>query len=109
MKEEEKIAERYLNSLSLGTVEFEPDGNRPPDFKIGSFIGVEVRSLNENSVKNGKVTDIDTDYFAILRSVKNVLRSYDNQFDGKSYGITFSFKGPRKGNKNEDISKMKKN
>ena len=48
MDESERIVEKYLLALELGTVVFEPDGNIPPDFSVGGRIGVEVRRLNQN-------------------------------------------------------------
>ena len=49
MKPEEKTAEKYLSALSLGPVTYEPDGNVPPDFKVGKSLGVEVRRLNHKT------------------------------------------------------------
>lgn len=52
MNTDESIAERYL--LSLGDVQFEPDGNITPDFLLNSKIAIEVRRLNQNyRTKNG--------------------------------------------------------
>ena len=50
----EQLALTYLESLRLGPVTHEPDGNVPPDFLIDGRIAVEVRRLNQNeAVANG--------------------------------------------------------
>ena len=47
MNKDEKIANTYLKSLGFQKLEFEPNGNIPPDFTINKKIGVEVRRLNK--------------------------------------------------------------
>jgi hypothetical protein len=50
MNASERLALAYLHGLDLGPVEFEPDGNIPPDFVVGGRIAVEVRRLNQQHV-----------------------------------------------------------
>lgn len=47
MNKDERIAERYLKSLNIGEVAYEPDGKIPPDFLVNGCIAVEVRRLSE--------------------------------------------------------------
>jgi hypothetical protein len=42
MNDSERTASRFLESLGLGLVEYEPDGKNPPDFLIAKRIAVEV-------------------------------------------------------------------
>jgi len=44
---DEKIANAYLKSLGFQKLEFEPNGNIPPDFSLNEKIGIEVRRLNK--------------------------------------------------------------
>jgi len=53
MDTSERTVEQYLMSLSIGRVEYEPDGNVPPDFLVDSRIAVEVRRLNQNEELDG--------------------------------------------------------
>lgn len=48
MDESECLAEQYLLSLERGSVVYEPDGEKIPDFALAGTIGVEVRRLNQN-------------------------------------------------------------
>ena len=53
MDTSERTVEQYLNSLAIGRVEYEPDGNVPPDFLVDGRIAVEVRRLNQNEEIDG--------------------------------------------------------
>jgi hypothetical protein len=48
MDDSERAVAQYLTSLHIGAVQYEPDGNVPPDFLVGGRIAVEVRRLNQN-------------------------------------------------------------
>lgn len=48
MDNTEGHALKFLESLRLGNVVYEPDGNIPPDFLVGGEIAVEVRRLNQH-------------------------------------------------------------
>ena len=48
MDASERLAQLYLESLKIGRVDYEPDGNIPPDFLVDGRIAVEVRRLNQN-------------------------------------------------------------
>lgn len=50
MNDSEQTVHRHLISLRLGEVEYEPDGNVPPDFLVGGRIAVEARRLNQNEM-----------------------------------------------------------
>ena len=41
MNEDDKIADTYLQNI-YDNVEFEPDGNIPPDFSINKNISVKI-------------------------------------------------------------------
>ena len=53
MNDSERTVCRFLESLGLGAVEYEPDGKNPPDFLVGGRIAVEARRLNENEDVDG--------------------------------------------------------
>ena len=51
MDESERIASEYLATLGFNDIQYEPDGNVPPDFVLNKTIAVEVRRLNQNFVE----------------------------------------------------------
>jgi hypothetical protein len=87
MKAEEQIAEDYLRGLGIGSVIFEPDGNIPPDFSVGSSTGVEVRRLNQNYFGEDDPKGHEELSIPLWRTVEKVASEFNNQFAGKSYWI----------------------
>ena len=85
MNREEKIAQEYLSRLSLGQVIHEPDGNVPPDFKVGPRLAVEVRRLNQQRFTSHYAEGLEKVGVPIIRTLKKVLSSYDAAFQGTSY------------------------
>jgi len=45
MNDSERAISEYLDSLRIGGVQYEPDGNVPPDFLVDGRIAVEARRL----------------------------------------------------------------
>jgi hypothetical protein len=96
MKAEEKIAKNYLEGLDLGSVQFEPDGNIPPDFSVGTSIGVEVRRLNQNYFGDGDPEGLEELSFPRWKLLHKALSQFDDQFDGKSYLVSVRYGRPSK-------------
>ncbi len=94
MKPEEFIAHRYLKSISLGDVVFEPYRNSPPDFAIAEQIGVEVRRLNQHYFGKSKPEGLESLEHAINRAFVDVLRSFDKNYQGESYFVKIEFQRP---------------
>ncbi len=96
MQEEEKIAQKYLESLQLGPVEYEPNGNVPPDFGVaGNKLGVEVRRLNENYfAKNGDVKGLETQSIPIHQQVIGVTTAFNARYAGETYFMVFRLARP---------------
>ena len=80
MKREEKIAETYFKSLGFTNIEFEPKGNRTPDFVIENEIAIEVRRLNQ--FHNGK--PIEKVQYNLIPKIVNQLESFGNGENSKS-------------------------
>ncbi len=92
MKPEGLVAYEFLVKLDAGTLAYEPDGNIPPDFALGDRIGVEVRRLNQILMINGKHHGAEEISIPLWDAFTEVLSSFDEQFQGKSYwvGIVFN-------------------
>jgi hypothetical protein len=96
MKAEEQIAEDYLRSLGTGSVIFEPDGNIPPDFSVGSSTGVEVRRLNQNYFGEDDPKGLEELSIPLWRILEKEASKFNNQFAGKSYWIFAHYRRPPK-------------
>ncbi|MBL1214357.1 MAG: hypothetical protein HND52_13445 [Ignavibacteriae bacterium] len=93
MKQEEVIAKKYLKELQVGSVEFEPDGNIPPDFKINN-IGIEVRRLNQNYTSNHKTEGIEQKHSQMQKLFEQVYATFDKQYSGRSFWTSLRFCRP---------------
>ena len=107
MNAEEQIAENYLQSLGLGNVRFEPDGNIPPDFSVGSSIGVEVRQLNQNYFGEDGSKGLEELSIPLWKILEKVISEFDDQFDGNSYWIIAKYHRPSKQSSKETAKSVR--
>ena len=95
MKDSEVLALRYLSSLGLTSIDYEPDGNVPPDFLANGRIAIEVRRLNQNFVaESGEVGGIEKARFDLLRCVRGVLSSLGPPAMAQSWFVCYEFCRP---------------
>ena len=95
MDNSERLALEYLESLKLGQVVYEPDGNIPPDFLVGGEIAVEVRRLNENSLDaSGRARGLEHDQYALRGLIIRVLSELGPPSSGRSWFVTYDFQRP---------------
>lgn len=94
MNNDERIAERYLKSLTVGEVVYEPDGKIPPDFLIDGRIAVEVRRLNQHYEADGKLRGLEQDSISLRQSIANLLSEFAASNLGASWFACFSFRRP---------------
>jgi hypothetical protein len=107
MDQEEKTVEKYLNSLSQGIVKYEPEGyKKPPDYCLGSSIGIEVRRVNENYFKGKTVNGLEEYSIPLHKTLKQVLESFDTKFDGHSYWVGIIYKRPFIGSRKDTVRDM---
>jgi len=92
LKREEKIAETYFKSLGFTNIEFEPKGNRTPDFVIENEIAIEVRRLNQ--FHNGK--PIEKVQYNLIPKIVNQLESFGNGKNSKSAFVGINYSRPIK-------------
>jgi hypothetical protein len=74
MNQDESIAEKYLKQL--GKVEFEPDGNIPPDFVLDNNIAIEVRRLNQQYRENGESKGLEEVSIPLRQTVMSILSQH---------------------------------
>ncbi len=95
MNESETLAERYLNTLGIGEVVFEPDGNIPPDFVVGESIAVEVRRLNQNfEDQGGSYKGLEEIEIPVWRLFKKLLPNLGPSIEDESWYVAVTFRRP---------------
>jgi hypothetical protein len=94
VKHEEQIAERYLKSLDIGEVVYEPDGKVPPDFLVDSRIAIEVRRLNQHYEAEGKLRGLEQDSISLRQSFENLLGEFAAAQPAATWFVMFSFRRP---------------
>lgn len=93
MNMDESIVEKYLRSLKIGEVEFEPDGKVPPDFLVDARIAVEARRLNQHYEDAGKLRGLEQDTIPLRQRIENLLTEY-TQPGAPTWFVMFSYRRP---------------
>lgn len=94
MDDSEKTILEYLQSLKLGPVVYEPDGNVPPDFLVNGRVAVEVRRLNENvetAAGNRGLEEISKPLNVL---VKKALAATGPPVNGASWFVFYTYSRP---------------
>ncbi len=94
MDSSERLVAQYLDSLGLGAVDYEPDGNVPPDFLVGGRIAVEVRRLNQNHQRGGAYEGLEQGAAAVVRWAETKLPGFGPSVDGVGWWVWFDFWRP---------------
>lgn len=95
MDDSERLANLYLRDLNLGPVVFEPDGNIPPDFSVGGYIGVEVRRLNQNFVKLDGITEgLEEVSVPLWQRLRNLFNSLGPSVNGECWYVSLDYRRP---------------
>lgn len=94
MNKEETIVENILKKKYHEQIIFEPDGNIPPDFKIGDLIAVEVRRLNQNFFQENHVEGLEELSIPMFNAFHEVLKSFGYQKSHFSYFVGIFFMRP---------------
>lgn len=91
MNKDEEIAKSYLNNLGFQKLEFEPNGNIPPDFSLNKKIGIEVRRLNKHF--NGE--SLEKIEFGEIRKIENfILKFNSNKTFKKTHSVSIYYLRP---------------
>lgn len=93
MDESEALAEQTLRSMGWLDVQFEPDGNIPPDFLIGQNIAVEVRRLNQMHALDGRVRGLEEAAIPLRRKLERLLYSFGPP-KNSSWFVHIAFRRP---------------
>jgi len=86
----EAAAEAFLRGLNLGPITYEPDGNTPPDFLVGTDLAVEVRRLNQHHDKVG----LEVEDIPLLQRMRKLVAELGPPVDGQTWGVFYRFSRP---------------
>jgi len=91
---DEETVSRYLHSLSLGEVVFEPGGGVPPDFLVGGRIAVEARRLNQHYEHDGRLRGLEEDRIPISLGFTHLLEEFGAPRDARTWFVFFGLRRP---------------
>lgn len=92
MKFEEELAFRYLSTL--GVPDYEPNGNRPPDFSLPGNRAIEVRRLNQNKFTENKTEGLENASFTIEGALQESIDNINKGSLNGRYLITIRYQRP---------------
>ncbi|WP_220793721.1 hypothetical protein, partial [Pseudomonas syringae group genomosp. 3] len=97
MDQTEELSESFLRSRGFRTVEYEPDGNIPPDFLCDSQVAVEVRRLNHHHISDEENPEaLDKKGVAIWNNVKRILSDLGPPTSVRSWFVSYTIRRPIK-------------
>ncbi|HEX3810487.1 MAG TPA: hypothetical protein VHW02_12415 [Rhizomicrobium sp.] len=94
MDASETLVKAYLNSLDFAVVQYEPDGNVPPDFLCDAHIAVEVRRLNQNYDDGNGPRGLEEVDISLWQNVRELILSMGVPTEGKTWGVFYRFSRP---------------
>ncbi|PWK46403.1 hypothetical protein [Pleionea mediterranea] len=94
MDETEKLVEKHLKYYGYSQIDFEPDGNVPPDFLVDNRIAIEVRRLNQNHFNGNHVKGLEEVSIPLWHRFKALVESSGAPLDGDSWFVYLRFSRP---------------
>ena len=92
-KDEQQVID-CLTNQGFSKIQFEPDGNTPPDLLVNNTIAIEVRRLNQNVVTNSVLEGLEKADNQVLGIVKKKIKNCSAEQFNKSAYIKLYFKRP---------------
>lgn len=93
MDSSEAIAKGLLMAMGFSNVEYEPDGNVPPDFLVDGHIAVEVRRLNQNHDSGSGIQGLEETEIPLWQRIENLGHSF-GAATNESWFLYFRFSRP---------------
>ncbi|PCJ30168.1 MAG: hypothetical protein COA90_10080 [Gammaproteobacteria bacterium] len=90
----EKHVLKHLHSCKFSSIEYEPNGNVPPDFLVNGKIAIEVRRLNQNHFTRDGVKGLEETAIPLWQKVKRLVENFSQPLNGESWFVYFSFSRP---------------
>ncbi|WP_420315976.1 hypothetical protein [Ekhidna sp.] len=91
---EEQLIIECLHHQGFEKIQFEPDGNVPPDLLINDQIAIEVRRLNQNQITENGHRGLEQEDYRIKTIINTALiDASDTNFESSAL-VSYSFKRP---------------
>ena len=94
MDTSEQLAYTYLQSCGFTDIQYEPDGNVPPDFLCDKRIAVEVRRLNKNYGFDNGSEGLEEVSIPLRQRMEKLLASFGPPTHGDSWFVRYRFARP---------------
>jgi hypothetical protein len=94
MDDSERTVCLFLESLGIGSVVYEPDGQNPPDFLVDGRIAVEARRLNENEEAEGSHRGLELTAKPLHRAVLKALAHSGPPHGEHSWFVHYTVRRP---------------
>lgn len=94
MDTSEELVKKYLVHLGFTSIEYEPDGNIPPDFLLAGRIAIEVRRLNQNELTRSGFRGLEETTIPLQMRMKNILASFGPAKSGITWFVHYTLKRP---------------
>jgi hypothetical protein len=96
MNADENIAYKFFEYQAFENIEFEPQGNRSPDFVINKKIGVEVRRLNQHIKRGNSIKPLEELDYKLIPRLRSLFKTYNKDDYTSSAFIGISYNRPLK-------------
>lgn len=96
MKQDEEWVRKYLVGIGYppDEIQFEPDGNTPPDFLVSGRIAIEVRRLDQHVEVSGQIEPIGNTAHPFENRLERLFKSIGGPTSGVSWVVLVDFKRP---------------
>jgi len=106
MNYDEKIAFNFLSTRGFKNINYEPNGNIPPDFLINGNTAIEVRRLNQHTRVNGIEKPLEELHYKLVPRIIKIIEEFETEEFNDTLIVSISYGRPLKVNKNL-INKIK--
>lgn len=94
MDNTEKHVREHLIYCGYAHIEYEPDGNIPPDFLVDGKIAVEVRRLNQRYFSESDEKGLEEVAIPLWNGLSKLLASFGPPSRGESWYVFYRFSRP---------------
>lgn len=90
----ESHAYGFLTHAGYKNIQYEPDGNCPPDFLIDNSIAIEVRRLNQNYAAGNGSRGLEETSIPLWSAIQKLGSEFGKPVDSQSWFVRFTFSRP---------------
>jgi len=94
MDSTERHVFNHLQTRNFSSIEYEPDGNIPPDFLVDGKVAIEVRRLNQHHFSQNNIKGLEEVAIPLWQRVTNLIEHFSPPIDEESWFVNFTFSRP---------------